>query len=145
MPVTITRHEFSPGEEVSFDLLVNTVEKNRDRIRTTSGMLLTLAGILTSFCAGLVLFLVDKVHAGRATVLLFGLAIVVFVVSAIVAIVASFLNTKHAIVDKTQFLTDLLHLYNAELRLLRIASVTLIFGLLLLSGGALSLALERWH
>jgi hypothetical protein len=144
MTVTITRHEFSQGEEVDFELLVTTIEKNRDRARTTSGMLLTLAGILTSFSAGLILFLVEKVKPGRSTILLFALAVIAFVISAIVAIAASFLRVRHTIVDKPQFLIDLLHLYEAELRLIRLASAATVIGLLLLSASALHLAFERW-
>jgi hypothetical protein len=143
MPVQITSHDFSAQEMVETDVVLGTVEKNRDRIRTTAGMLLTLSGMLISFSAAFLLFVTDKAPNEHSTIAAFASAVVAFVAAAVLAISATFLRTKYSISDKTKFVTDLLRLYNSELRLLRLASLVSIIGLLLLVAGATSFVLRR--
>lgn len=143
MPVQITNHDFSTQEPVETELVLQTVEKNRDRVRTTASMLLTLSGMLISFSAAFVLFVTDKAPNEQSTIALFASAVAAFVAAAVLAISATFLRTKYSISDMGKFVTDLLRLYNTELRLLRFASIVSIIGLLLLVAGAASFVLRR--
>lgn len=143
MAVRITDHGFSKQEQVDADLVLQTVEKNRDRVRTTAGMLLTLSGILISFLSAVVLFLVDKEPDERSTIAVLASAAGAFVTVAVLAISATFLRTKYSVSDKAKFVTDLLRLYNRELLLLRFASTVSILGLLLLVLGAANFVWRR--
>ena len=143
MAVEITNHEFSAGDQVEIDLILQTVEKNRDRVRTTASMLLTLSGTLISFSTAFLLFVTDKARNEHSTIAVFASAVAAFVATAVLAISATFLRTPYSISDKTKFVTDLLQLYHRELRLLRIASLVSIIGLMLLVAGAASFVLRR--
>ena len=143
MPVQIVDHSFANQDPVDFDVIVATVEKNRDRVRTVAGMLLSLAGVLMSFSSGFVLFVSDKAPREYRTIGLFVATVLFFLISAVLAISSSFLRSKYAVADKAQFTTDLLQLYSSELRLLRIASVTTTIGLLLVVAGVGSFIVQR--
>ena len=143
MPVEITDHEFATPENVEPDVVLQTVEKNRDRVRTTAGMLLTLSGMLISFSTALLLFVTDKSPTEHRTIAAFASAVAAFVVAAVLAISATFLRTKYPVSDKTNFITDLLRLYEAELQLLRLASIVSIIGLVFIVAGAVSFVVKR--
>lgn len=143
MAVRITQQQFSPRAQVDLELVLATVEKNRDRIRTTGGMLMTFSGILTSSSIALTLFLVEKMGAGRMSVALFSASVFGFLSCAVLAIVSSFLRGVYPISDRTQFVSDVLHLYNSELRLLRLCSLMAIVGLLFLAAGTITFAVNR--
>jgi hypothetical protein len=144
MPVKIVGHEFAEREQVGFDAITATIEKNRDRVRTVAGMLLSLSGILISFSAGFVIFVADKATKDHRTIAIFIGAVLAFLVSAALAISSSFLRSEYAISDRAQFTTDLLALYNSELRLLRIGCLVVILGMLLILAGVGSFIVKRW-
>ena len=144
MPVKILRHDFAQLPPVELDLIVETIEKNRDRIRTSCGMLLTFAGILISFGTASLLFVAGRLKLERSILVFFAGALIGFVLVAVLAIASSFLRTRYAVSDKPQFVTDLLRLYDSELQLLRLSAGTMIVSLLLLTVGAVSLALQSW-
>jgi hypothetical protein len=129
MAVRLVRKQFDPSL-VSQDTLVSTVEKNRDRIRTFGGMLLTLCGMLISASMAFILFLVDKKLGSHKTIVLFGAATLCFVVTALLTVLSSILRTNYAISTREQFLTDLLNVYTSELLFMRCALIALISGLL---------------
>jgi|SRR5208337_94342 len=129
MAVRIVNKQFD-SSLVSQDTLVSTVEKNRDRIRTFGGMLLTLCGVLISASTAFTLFLVDKKLGSHKTILFFGAAALCFVVTALLTVLSSFLRTNYAVSSQEQFLTDLLTVYTSELLFMRCALIALIFGLL---------------
>lgn len=142
MTVTITRHQFARLERVELDLIASTIERNRDRVRTISGMLLSLAAILIPSCTAFVLFVAQNAKSQRFTLTLFVLSVVSFLLSAVLAILSSFLRTEYAIIDKPRFVADLLQVYNSELRLLRIASVIVILGLSFLTAATTSFLIQ---
>jgi hypothetical protein len=51
------------------------------------------------------------------------------------------LRVAYAVLDEPQFINDLLHRYNAEMRLLRLATATMIVGLVSVVAGATSFAI----
>jgi hypothetical protein len=107
-------------------------------------MILTLAGVMTSFCAGMMIFLIDKRSAGRLTIGVFSSAVGVFVLCAITAVASSFLRVKYPMSDKSQFIGDLLHIYPNELRLQRWAAAFACVGLFVLAVGVLLIG-YGWH
>lgn len=143
MPIKIVDYNFPTQEPVEPGIILETVEKNRDRLRTTAGMLLTLSGILISFSAAFLIFVSDKAPNEHRTIGIFAVAVVAFITSSVIAISATFLRTKYAISYQSKFLSDLLALYSTELRLLRVASVVTIVGLILVASGAASFVINR--
>jgi hypothetical protein len=136
MPIKILRHE-SSSEPVKVDLLVSTIETNRDRIRTLGNMLITAAGILISACLAFLLFIVDKGYTDTVVALLLGLAILLFLASTCLSIASSFLRKKFIVLDEAQFVEDLLINLNNELRVSHYAFLSLLAGLVAMISGVL--------
>ena len=132
--------EHSEERPVSLDLLVQTIERNRDRLRTTGTMFLTLSGLLLSTCLAVTLYLLEKQRGGKIALLVTGLASLCLLASACLSISATFLRSRYAITSEAQFATDLLRLFNAELRLARLAFSSLLAGLCVLTLGIVILA-----
>ena len=141
MPVTVLNHHFEHADQVTANRIMDTIEKNRDRVRITANMLVTLSGILISFCSAFVLFLTKEKLLGVLPILIFVLAAGTFLSSAILGISSTYLRVAYAVLDEPQFINDLLHRYNAEMRLLRLATATMIVGLVSVVAGATSFAI----
>jgi hypothetical protein len=135
MPVNILNHHFNSANAVEIRLIIDTLERNRDRTRVTANMIVTLSGILISLSSALLLYLVHEKAMAPSVLLSFIFAIFGLFIASLLGIASTFLRTDYAVSDEPQFLTDLLRLYNSELRLLRSATVALTFGLLLLVAG----------
>src|SRR5436309_2290809 len=120
MPVKMLRYE-SQSEPVKLELLVNTIEMNRDRVRTIGNMLVTTAGILIPACLAFLLFFVDKGYIDTDIAALLAVAILLFLISSCLSIASSFLRNRYVIADEAQFVEDLLTNLNRELRFSRAA------------------------
>jgi hypothetical protein len=131
MPITVLNQHFEPPERVTPSRLMDTIERNRDRIRVTANMIITLSGILISFTTTSVFFIARE-NAAHLSVFLFLAGAGAFLVSAILGISSTYLHFRYAVLDETQFVMDLMHRYHSEIRLLRLATGVLILGLLLL-------------
>ena len=59
MTIKILR-EVSEEKPVDFALVIETLERNRERIRTIANMVLTLSGIMISACVALIMFTTEK-------------------------------------------------------------------------------------
>jgi len=143
MTVRIIREE-SQEESVALDLVINTLEKNRDRIRTIGGMLLTISGLLISTCLGFLLFTVDRKLFDKTVAGCFLAAMVIFLTSSCLSILASFLRTNYSISTKGQFVTDLLSLYYSELGFSRWSFLLLVIGLSAMIIGGLIFVIRHW-
>lgn len=133
MVIRILRHE-SRDEPVDIQLIVDTIERNRDRLRTIANMSLTVSGIMISACIAFVLFAVDKKTGGVFLPVAFSVGAVFFFIAACVGIYSSLLRRKYSISTKAQFVEDLLSLYYSELKLLRACFISLLLGLLSVTG-----------
>jgi hypothetical protein len=126
-------------EAVDFHSIVQIIETNRDRVRATGNMILTVSGIILSAIFAFLLFLFNKGGQGQMErillILFFGGAICINLVSIYFAITSSFLITKYPITTRINMINDLLLLFHSELRLVRISFICLILGLLLLAIG----------
>jgi len=128
MAITVTK-DTTDDPMIEADLVMQTIEKNRDRLRTTSGMIMSLSGMSISASLAIVLFLLKEHAATTATVALIVLAAISLFVAAFFAIEASFFRNDYAITTRSQFLSDLLRLLHREMRLVRWASVSTLIGL----------------
>lgn len=133
MTVKILRHE-TRDESVDSQLLVDTIERNRDRLRTIANMALTVSGIMISACIAFVLFIVDKRIGGIFLPIAFSMAALLFFIATCVSTYSSLLRTKYTIFTKAQFVDDLLSLYYSELKYIRASFVPLFLGLLTVTG-----------
>ncbi len=127
MPIKILRHG-SSEEAVGMELMIDTIEKNRDRIREVANMSLTVSGIMVSASIAIVLFCADKHIGGKYLSLSLCVASVFFFTSACLSLYSSLLRKKYAISSKAQFVEDLLSLYYSELRFMRASLVPLFLG-----------------
>lgn len=132
MAVQIVGEKFEESSHVELDLLITTVEKNRDRVRSIASMLLSFAGTLIAFSSAFLLFTSDKAPSERRTIAVFSLAIALLIIAAALSIFLAFLRNKYSISDKSEFVSALLELYEAELKLLKTAAVFAICGLIAL-------------
>ncbi|KAF0145432.1 MAG: hypothetical protein FD156_1002 [Nitrospirae bacterium] len=135
-------------EKVEFDTIIQIIEKNRDRVRTTGNMILTISGITLSATLGLLLFLSDKGGITQRSMMtlgiLFGSAISINLISIFFSITSSFLKEKYALTTKLKALTDLLKLFYSELRLVRISFILLIIDLLVITIGVFFFIYVKW-
>lgn len=141
MAIRILRHE-SRDKAVEFALIVDTLERNRERIRTIANMVLTLSGIMISACVALIVFAADKDLATPVLKWSLALASVSFLPASWFSLLASFLRTKYTISGEAQFVTDMLALYYSELRFLRVAIIFLLLRLLITTMGIVAFASE---
>ena len=131
MPVIGVADEI-PGKSdfVTPQLVIDTIERNRERIRTVSNMILTMVGLLLSVSFAVVPFAYDKVrNASRQATIVIGIAysltVLALLLSAYQSIFASLLRREYSITTVIKFIDDLMELYYTELLHLRVA-----FGLL---------------
>ena len=129
MPVLIVNQHFK-STPITPEVLIATIERNRDRIRNISGMLLTVCGLLVSASTGFTLFITDKKVGSSITIASFGIGALCFLSAAVLSVIASFLRTSYTISSQEQFLTDLLRVFHVELRLARLSLAALLAGLL---------------
>jgi hypothetical protein len=136
-------HQSTQDEEVDTALLVETLERNRDRIRTVANMSLTVSGIMVSACVALLLFCADK-NVGLSTLpVAFCMACVLFFVAACLSLYSAMLRTQYVVSSKAQFVEDLLTVFYSELRLLRASLIPLFLGLLTITAGTIVFFFEN--
>jgi hypothetical protein len=138
MTIRILSH-VSKDEPVKTDLIITTVEKNRDRIRATSGMVITTSGILISACLGIILFTTDKKLITETMAWAFGAALGCFLCASVLAVLSSVLRTEYGVSSEAQFVSDLLKIFGSELRLSRLALGSLLLGLAATVCGAIAI------
>ena len=144
MPVKITGHQ-TQDQLVTDDVLINTIERNRDRVRTTASMVLTVSGIMISASVAFVLFTNDKKIGNALLSASFIVTATLFVVAAAASLFSTLLRTKVSMTSQSQFVLDLLGQYNRELRLLRIAIVPLLLGFLFMVIAVVLFSTEFWR
>lgn len=144
MPVRIVRQE-SQSSPVEIELVISTIETNRERVRTIGNMMITATGILTPVCLAFLLFFIDKGFLNVDAILLILCAVSLFLVALCLSIVSSFLRNKYLIVDEAQFVESLLTLLNTELRIARWSFATLVLGLLSMIAGVLAFVVRYWR
>lgn len=137
MSVKITS-DSTQDEFVAHDIIVTTIEKSRDRVRTTAQMILSLSGISISGTLAISLYTLRYEPDLLAVSVLLVLAALVFVTSAFLAISSSFLRTKELVSTQSLFVNDLMSQLEGEHRLLRISAVFLLLGLILLVAAILA-------
>lgn len=130
---------------VSNDLIIRTIETNRDRVRTSANMILSLSGIVLSASMAFLLFIIEKKVADWLTILSFGFASLCFLVAAYNSIHSSFLRKTFTISEEAQFITDLLYLLNQEISLLKRATFSILTGMLVLSIGVVIFIINNWN
>lgn len=127
--------KFGHGENIDFVTTLHVIERNRDRVRTTGNMLLTVSGIIMSATVGVTLFMLkqDLMLLERMLVLtMFPLATVCGASSIYFGVAASLLRAPFAVTTELEMLSAMMRLFDAELR-----KVTLAFRLLTLSLAAI--------
>jgi hypothetical protein len=128
MPIEITK-DTTTDPQISGEILITTIEKNRDRVRTTAGMILSLSGMSLSAALAIALFAVKENKVRPVSLVLICLAAVLFLSASLFAIEASFFRQQYRITTRSQFIADLLQLFSRETRYVRVASVFSIGGL----------------
>jgi hypothetical protein len=144
MTIRILR-DVSNDPLVSRELLAQTIETNRDRVRTSADMLLTLSGIVLSASFGFLLYVMEKRVANPATLASLLAAILCFLMASYFAIETSFLRGPHAISSESQFVADLLAVFNRELGHLRAGTRWAFLGLSALTVGVLAFFFSGWR
>jgi hypothetical protein len=133
MAVKIVKSEFD-SSPVPFETILDTVEKNRDRVRSIGAMVLTLCGILISASNALILFMTDKRLGSHRLRLALGTSVLCFGASAVLAVISCFLRREFPITNRSKFLLDMLAIYRSELFLLRLTLLFLVGGLFVMMG-----------
>jgi len=118
---------------VTAEFLISATEKNRDRIRSISSMILTACGILISASVAIIVFITDKRPEMRFIVYFLVGGAFCFASSATLSVASSFLRVSYVITTMEQFVNDILTIYHSELRILRISLVVFLSGLLLVA------------
>jgi len=129
MTIRVLSHKTQP-KMVEPALIVDTVERNRDRNRTVGNMVLTMAGILISMTIVLIVFSADKKINDIRLATAFFISVFAYVLTGMIGIASCFLRTKRTITTEAQFISDLLSLFLTELRLLRLSCTFLALGML---------------
>lgn len=144
MAVTILRH-FSQDALVDSQLLIDTIERNRDRLREIANMVLTVSGIMVSACTAFLVFAADKGVGGWWLGALFCAASLLFFVAACLGLSSAMLRTKYAITSRARFVDDLLALYYSELHRVRASLIPVFVGFLAVTIGTMLLFIEKWR
>jgi hypothetical protein len=144
MPIKILREE-SYSQPVKVDLLISTIETNRDRVRTIGNMLITASGILIPACLSFIIFFVDKGYSDTKVLILLAIAILLFLISSCLSIISSFLRKSYTILDEVQFIEDLIENLNKEIKISLIAFLFLIVGMIIMVIAVFVFAIEYWR
>lgn len=144
MPVRIVRHE-SLSESVKTELIISTIETNRDRVRAIGNMLITISGVLIPACLAFLVFFVDKGFIDADVSIFLATAILLLLASSCLSIISSFLRQKYTITNEAQFVEDLLSLLNSEIRYSYIAFFLLLFGISAMIVGVFIFVIKHWR
>jgi hypothetical protein len=144
VPVRIVRHE-SHTEPVKTEILISTIETNRDRIRTLGNMLISMSAILIPACLAFLLFLADKNLIGVKVAIFLVAAILSLLISSCLSILSSYFRSKFAIRDEVHFVEDLLKLLNSELRMSYFSFAFLLLGMVSMILGVLIFVIGHWR
>ena len=130
MAVRIVKRELK-DQNVEFSIILQIIERNRDRVRATGNMVLTVSGIIVSATVGITLFTLNQNLPDLAKVIVrvvFPIAIILSVTSIYFGVAASLLRVSYSVTTQLAILSSLMRLFESELR-----KVTLAFRLLMLS------------
>lgn len=107
-------------------IVIDTIEKNRDRVRTVIGIILSSTGFLFSANVASLLFNVDKLRNTEPFVRILYLAsLTTLLLTVLFCVSAAFLRTTYSITTRVKFINDLLTNYYRELRMVKVASFLL--------------------
>jgi hypothetical protein len=144
MAIKILRQE-THDVAVPDRLLIDTVERNRDRIRTNANMTLTISGVLISACLALLIFAADKNIGGLYLRVSFCIACLFFFSSTCLSVYSCTLRMRFSISGQAQFTQDLLTIYYRELSLLRASYIPLTLGFLTLTASMIIFLIRSWR
>ena len=143
MPLKIVSEVKGRDEVVDTSVIVGTIERNRDRVRSLVTMMISATSILFSANLAILIFMIDKIKtAGLWSRVLGMLSVVCLIVTLVTSMMGAFLRRHFSITSTTKFIDDLLMVYYSELRIVRIAFAFLVAGLLSSLSFVVSLALR---
>ena len=128
MPITIVDQNFE-NASVKMELVISTIETNRERIRTIGNMIIATSGMLIPASLAFLLFFMEKGTGNLPVILLLVVSVILFLLSSILSILSSMLRQKIYISDLLKFVENLLILYNSELKISYYSFSFLIMGL----------------
>lgn len=144
MPVKVVGERLGKQQPVDQATIIDTIERNRDRVRSLVTMMISTISILFSANIAILILLIDKIKsAGLLPRLLGTLSLVFFLVALITCMMGAFLRRAYTVVSVTKFKHDLFSLYYSELRIVRIAFILLIVGLIILFSFVISIVLQK--
>jgi hypothetical protein len=141
MPVRIVAQKFAEDEPVKVDLVISTIETNRERVRTIGNMMITTSGILIPATLAFLLYFVDKGFVDLAVLLPLIAGVVLFLASIFMSIFSSMLRRRITISGMADFVQDLNKLYNSELKTSYVSFAFLITGIVAMIVGVLAFVL----
>jgi hypothetical protein len=144
VPVKIVGERLGKQQPVEQATIIDTIERNRDRVRSLVTMMISTISILFSANIAILILLVDKIKStGFLPRLLGTLSLVFLLVALITCMMGAFLRRNYTLVSMTKFINDLFSIYYRELRIVRIAFSFLILGLISLFGFVISIVLQK--
>jgi hypothetical protein len=144
VPVKIVAELQGKQEAVDESTIVETLERNRDRVRSLVTMMISTTSILFSANLAILIFTIDKIRtAGLLSRLLCVMSLVCLLATLVTSMTGAFLRRRYSIVTTAKFIDDLLTIYYSELRIIRIAFVFLVAGLTSLLGVVISIVFQH--
>lgn len=128
---------------VDANLLVNTIEKNRDRVRTLANMVLSSSSVLISASLAFLLYLGNNKILDRTSAITIIVCLAVLLSASVSSIGAGLMRTKYVISDQGQFVESLLKLLSSELKVTYAAIGLLLCGAVTLVSAIVRVVLIR--
>jgi len=141
MPIKIVSQHFQ-SKQVEADLIVSTIENNRERVRTIGNMMITTSGILIPANLAFLLYFVDKRVSDFAVILPLLGGVILLLFSSFFSVFSSLLRQKIQVSDMLNFVESLLRLYNSELRFSYLSFALLLLGVIAMIAGILVFVLK---
>jgi hypothetical protein len=117
---------------ISTDVVRESIETSRDRLRVLANMVLSTSGLLLSACFAFLVLLLDK-FGGSTVGLILRIALagsaLFFLLSSVLSIVSSLLHARFTIVTELKFIHDLMTLIQKEVRLFTLSFYCMLVGL----------------
>ncbi len=129
MPIRIVRQQLDEDEPVKMDLVISTIETNRERIRAIGNMMITTSGILIPTTLAFLLYFVDKGLVDLTVIIALIAGVVLFLASIFTSILSSMLRRKVYISSMMSFIDSLNRLYNSELKVSYASFALLMLGI----------------
>lgn len=118
---------------ISLNVVRESIERSRDRLRVLANMVLSTSGVLLSVCFAFLVLLLERFSGSSAGVFLrvtLALSAFFFLLAAIFSIVSSLLHARFTILTEFKFINDLLKLIRREVKLFTFAFFFMVVGLI---------------